>query len=167
MKLQEAINKYFSRDNIIDNICKYQLYYQIGLATVMLKSIQDLDEAHKKLSELDLQIDSNKVFESVHEIVLYLSNNDDFEEKFESHLRFTALAQMLNDFVDSDKELLNSKPFTDIIYEDIKNDTFFTDDMKQQFNIDYDAIIPTWEATISEEIANDIKSVVMEIFNKN
>ncbi|MCK5110644.1 MAG: hypothetical protein KAQ94_03910 [Arcobacteraceae bacterium] len=167
MKLEEAINKYFSRDSIIDSMCKYQLYYQIGLGNVVFLSTQDLEETQKKLEELNLQINSQKVFESMQEIVLHLSHNDDFEEKFESHLRLTALAQMLNDFIEADKGLIDSKPFADMIYEQIKDDKFFNDVMKEQFDNDYDFILATWEATITDEIASDIKDVVVEIFYKD
>ena len=166
MELQEAINKYFSRDNIIDSICKYQLYYQIGLGSVALKSIQDLEETHKKLKELDLKIDSQKVFMAIYEIILHLSSTNGLEKEFDSHLKFTALSQMLNDFIDADKELLNSKAFFDMVYEKIKNDTYFNYDMKQQFDADYKAILPSWKIAITDEIANDIKNGLMEIFNK-
>jgi len=167
MKLEEAINKYFSRDKLIDSICKYQLYYQIGLGSLALQSIQDLEETQKKLEELNLQIDSQKVFEAIHEIVLYLSHEEDFDEKFEGHLKFTALTQMLNDFVEADKDLIGSEHFSNMIYEQIKDDRYFTFEMKQQLDADYKVILPTWNATITDDIANDIKDVVVEIFAKS
>ncbi len=166
MELQEAINKYFSKDYLIDSICKYQLYYQIGLGNIAFESMQDLEEAFKKLNELDLQIDSQKVFESIHEIVLHLSHSEDFEDKFESHLKMAALAQMLNDFVEADTELIGSKHFAEMIYEKIKDDTFFTDKMKEQLDTEYQAMLPVWEMTITDKDASDIKDVVMEIFKK-
>lgn len=166
MKLEQAINKYFSKDSLVDSICKYQLYYQIGLGSLALQSIQDLQETQKKLEELNLQIDSQKVFAAIHEIVLYMHNEDSFDEKFEGHLKFTALTQMLNDFVEADKELLGSEHFSDMIYKQIKDDRFFTFDMKQQFDADYKVILPTWKVTITDEIASDIKDVVTVIFNE-
>ncbi len=33
MKTQDRINEKFLRDNLIDTIAKYQLYYQIALGT--------------------------------------------------------------------------------------------------------------------------------------
>ncbi len=166
MKLEETINKYFSRDKLVDSICKYQLYYQIGLGSLVLQSIQDLEEAHKKLIELDLQINSQKVFEAIHEIVLHLSNNDNIDTEFENNLKFTALTQMLNDFVEADKDLIGSEHFSNMIYNQIKDDKYFTYEMTQQFEADYKVIIPTWTETITEDIANEIKDVVTEIFDK-
>ncbi len=163
MKLKQTIEKYFSRDNLVDSICKYQLYYQLGLGNVVFQSTKDLEETHKKLEVLNLQIDSNKVFESIHEIVLHLSSQDDFDDKFDKHLRFTALAQMLNDFVEADKELLNSASFTDTVYEKIKDDSYFDDKMQEQFELDFEAIVPIWQKTITEEMAIEIKDVVLEI----
>jgi len=167
MKLQEAINKYFSKDSLVDSISKYQLYYQIGLGKVVYESIQDIDETHKKLEELNLQINTQAVFESIHEIVLHLSQGENFEEEFESHLRLSALAEMLNDFVEADKELLNAKDFADNIYDQVKKDTFFNDNMKEQFENDYDVVLANWDEVITDEHIEEIKSVVMEIFNKS
>ena len=166
MKLKQAIDKYFSQDKLIDSICKYQLYYQLGLGNIVFKTIKDLEETHKKLEELNLQIDSNKVFESIHEIVLHLSSQDDFDNQFDKHLRFTAFAQMLNDFVEADKGLINSQPFTDTVYEKIKDDSYFDSKMQEQFDLDFEAILPTWQNTITQDMADDIKDVVLEIIPK-
>ena len=164
MNLNETLDKYFTKEELIDSICTYQLYYQIGLGSLALQSIQDLEATHKKLKELNLQINSQKVFESIYEIVFNLHNTPDFEEKYKTSLKFTALSQMLNDFIKADKELVGSKHFSDMIYEKIKDDTFFTHEVKQQFNIDYKVILPTWKHTITDELANDIKDVVVDTF---
>ena len=166
MKLKQAIDKYFSKEKLVDSICKYQLYYQLGLGNIVFQTIKDLDKKKKKLEELDLQIDSNKVFESIHEIVLHLSSQDDFDDKFDKHLRFTAFAQMLNDFVEADKGLLNAQPFADTVYEKIKDDSYFDEKMKEQFELDFDAILPVWNDTITQEMAIEIRDVVLEIIPK-
>ncbi len=167
MKLEETINRYFSRDKLVDSICAYQLYYQIGLGSLVLQSIQDLEAAHKKLQELDLQIDSQKVFEAIHEIVLHQSHEDNFDSKFEGHLKFTALTQMLNDFIEADKGLIGSEIFGNSIYEKIKDDKFFTFEMGQQFDADYKLILPIWQETITEEVASQVRDVVTEIFKQD
>ena len=165
MNLKEAINKYFYKDNLINSICKYQLYYQIGLGNIVFESMQDIDETYKKLEELNLQINTQKVFESIHEIVLHLSQEEDFEEKFETHLRMSALAQMLNDFVEADNELIDAQPFADMIFEQIKNDTYFDEYMQEQFAEDYDSVFLNWEVIITDEVAKNVKDVVTEIFD--
>ncbi len=160
MKLQQTLKKYFSKESLINNICKYQLYYQIGLGNVALESIQDLEETYKKLDELNLQIDSQKVFESIHSIVLHLSHEDNFDEKFDSHLRMAALSQMLNDFAQADTELIGSQHYCDMVFEKIKDNTYFTQKMQEQVDEDFEFILPNWEAIITDDVVRDIQNTV-------
>ncbi len=165
MKLQDTIRKYFDREKLVDSICKYQLYYQVGLINVALESIQDLDETYKKLEELNLQIDTQTVFESIHSIILHLSHDKDFDEKFDSHLKMAALSQMLNDFAEADTELIGSKPYCDMIFEKIKEDTYFTNEMQEQVNSDYDYVLPSWDNIITDEVASEVHSSI-ELYGK-
>ncbi len=166
MKLQETINKYFNRENIIDSISKYQLYYQIGLVHVALKSTEDLDETYKKLDKLNLQINPQKVFESVYEIIVHMSNEDNFEEVFEKQLRLISLVQMLDDFINANKDIKDAKSFSDTIYEEIKNNKLFNEQMQQQFDNDYETVVSNWKLSITDAIATEIQGVVSEIFKK-
>lgn len=68
---------------------------------------------------------------------------------------------MLDDFIKSDKELLNAEPFRDIIQEKIQKDVFFTKMMQQQFDADYKSLIPSIQVAITENIAEDIKKVIV------
>lgn len=164
MELKEAIDKYFSKQQLIDSMCKYQLYYQIGLGAVVFESIQDADEAYKKLEELNLQIDTNRVFQTIHEILFHLSREDNFEEKFDTHLKFSALVHMLDDFIEADKGLIDFKPYADLVFEKIKDERFFDESMQEQFDNDYPIVLVTWEHAISDEVARNIKDVAAEIF---
>lgn len=166
MELEKIIDKYFSRDMIISNICKYQLYYQIGLGSLAYESMQDLEETLDKLDQLDLHIDSQRVFVSIYEIILHFGYNDDFDESFETYLKATALSQMLKDFIEADKELINPQPFEDMMIEKIKDDIFFTGKMQQQFDEDYKALLPSWKMTISADVANEIKNSIVDMYNK-
>ena len=53
------------------------------------------------------------------------------------------------------------------MYEKIQDDIFFTKTMQQQFEADYKAILPSIEATITEDIANDVKKIIEEMINTN
>ena len=166
MELNKAIDKYFSRNKLIDSICKYQLYYQIGLGNVALESFQDLQDTVKKLNELDLHVTSEKIIFSIYKIILRHSDDDNFEEKFDQYLKDAALTNMLDNFIKEDKDFVNSKPYKDMVLEKIKNDTFFNTNMKQQLELDYNAILPAMELNISEEIVNIIKNNITDMFNQ-
>ena len=160
MELDQSIDKYFSRENLLSTVTKYELYYQIGLGHAVYTSLQDTDETINKLSSLNLKIDTDIIFRTIFENVLHFSQHKDFDEKYEKHIKVKALSQMLTDFIKADEELLNSEQFADKIYEQIVNDTFFTQDMQKQFDDDYDELYNFWELTISKENTDAIKSAI-------
>ncbi len=166
MELQNAIDKYFSRDYLASSICKYQLYYQIGLGKLALESLQDLQETFEKLEELNLHLSTEQIIITIYKMILQLSHNANFEKMFDTHLKYTALVQMLSDFIKADKELINSKPFEDMIFESIQDDTFFDDIMQQQFDINYKAILPSVKLNITQETADSIKNNISEMFSQ-
>ena len=166
MELQEAIDKYFSRDNLAATICKYQLYYQIGLGKLALESLQDVEETFEKLEELNLHLTTQQIIIILYKMILQLSHNDNFEEMFDIHLKYTALVQVLDDFIKADNELINSKPFEDMIFESIQDGTFFDDIMQQQFDIDYKVIFPSVKQTITKSVADSIKNNISELLNQ-
>merc|ERR1711916_9025 len=99
MALKDQIEKYFSREKLLEIFVKYELYYQIGLGKMIYMTIQDLDETYQKISELDLKIESSIVINNVYFILLNYSHEENFDERFEYHIRSRALSQALNDFI--------------------------------------------------------------------
>lgn len=69
MELEQLINHYFSKEKLAESICKYQLYYQIGLGNVVLQSLQDLQETVEKIDELNLQVKSEHVIHVMSKII--------------------------------------------------------------------------------------------------
>jgi hypothetical protein len=167
MEINQILNKYLSKERLSDIICKYQLYYQIGLGNVALESLQDLQETVDKINQLNLQVRSEVIIDSLSHIIYLHKNNRNFDLDFEYYLRYTALTHMLDDFIKADKDLIHPEPFRDMMYEQIEEDVFFTKTMQQQFELDYQAILPSIKATITESIANDVKKIIVEMINTN
>ena len=167
MEINHILDKYLTRERLADIICKYQLYYQIGLGNVALESLQDLKETVDKINQLNLQVRSEVIIDSLSQIIYLHKDNANFDLDFEYYLRYTALVHMLDDFINADKELIHPEPFRDLIYEQIEEDNFFTKTMQQQFEADYKAILPSIVATITEEIAKDVKKIIEEMINTN
>lgn len=165
MNLEDAINKYFRRESLIDSVSRYQIYYQVGLGHLALKSMQDIDATLKKIEELNLQISTEKVFESIHRIMIHYSHNDNFDEQYNNYLKTEALTQMLNDFIQSDTELIGSEHFAAMEFEKIKNNTFFTQVMQDQFDYEYGNEMDVWEVAITDDVALQIKEVILDRFN--
>jgi len=162
METNEIIDKYFSRENLLDTVTKYELYYQIGLGHIVYSSLQDEDETIEKLKNLNLSIDTQIIFRTIYENVLHFAQQDDFDEKYDFHIRVKALSQMLSDFVKADEELLNPEPFADEIYKKILDDTLFTSEMEDQFDNDYVQLYSYWEETISQEITKSLQEAILE-----
>jgi len=164
MKIEEAIEKYYSKESLAKNICKYQLYYQIGLGNIVLESTQDLEETVQKIKELKLDVSSQMVITAIYDIIVEMCEQDDFEEVFDKQLRNLAFIQVLSDFVKADKELLNPKPFVQMIVDRIKEDKFFNYNMQEQFDVDLKVMLPSMMFNITEELSCEIKANMLEVY---
>lgn len=167
MEINQILDKYLSKERLSDIICKYQLYYQIGLGNVALESLQDLKETVDKINQLNLQVRSEVIIDSLSQIISSHQDDPNFDLNFEYYLRYTALVHMLDDFIKADKDLIHPEPFRDLMYEQIQDDVFFTKTMQQQFEADYKAILPSIAATITVDIAKDVKKIIEEMINTN
>ena len=157
MNLEQATQQYFTKDNIIDMLTQYELYYQISLGNYVYETLQDIDETNKKIDELSLRVDPNMEISNIFELILHYSHHEDFEDKFPYHLRTRALMHSLKDFVNADKELLGKDTYIEQKSKMILDDTYFTEDMKLQFESDYGIISDHYELTVTDEIVNKIK----------
>lgn len=161
MKLIEQINKYFQRDRLLDTFVKYELYYHIGLESFVYLSIQDLEETYKKIDELDLKIDSNIIINAMYYIIKQHLDNDDFDEKFDYYIRASAMSQALQEFAFKDEELNNPELFAERIHDEIFHDRIFNDTLKHRFDEEYDHVYASFSQTITDEIAEQIKEIVL------
>ena len=164
MTLKDQIEKYFSKEKLLEIFVKYELYYQIGLGKMIYMTIQDLEETYKKISELNLKIESSIVINNLYFILLNFSHEENFDERFEYHIRTRALSQALNDFINADEELNNPKIFADQIYQEIINDRFFDSHMRTQFDEQYDLVYVSFEPTFTSDFADRLKNSVISIY---
>lgn len=107
MDINQLIKKYFTRDNIVDMLTQYELYYQISLGLYVYETIQDVEETYKKLDELDLKLDIDRVLANIFEILVSFSKKENTEQTLYYEIRVRALIHALKDFVNNDKELLS------------------------------------------------------------
>lgn len=161
MTLIEQIEKYFEKEKLLDAFVRYELYYHLGLGRLVYLSIQDLDETYKKIEELDLAIDSNIVINTLYYILQQHYKNTDFDEKFDYYIRASAMSQALQEFAFKDEELNNPELFTEQMHEEIFNDRIFNEELKEQFDKEYDHVYAAFSQTITEDIANQIKETVL------
>ncbi|MGB3750503.1 MAG: hypothetical protein WA945_02970 [Arcobacteraceae bacterium] len=165
MNLNETIQEYFTRDSIIDMLTRYELYYQISLGSYVLETLQDIDETVKKLKELNLLIEIDTALSNIFEIILHNCYEEDFEDKFDYHLRCRALMHSLKDFINKDKDLLNSDDYSNDITQQILKDTYFKESMKLQLESDYNSLYHIYEQIVSEELSRTLAQNILKQIN--
>jgi hypothetical protein len=157
MNLQETIQQHFTKDNIIDMLTQYKLYYQISLENYVYETLQDMGDTHNKLDELRLELDTNIALSNIFEIILRHGHQDNFEEEFYFHLRKRALMHSLKDFVNGDEELLGKDKYIEQKTKAIANDIYFTESMKLEFESEYGMISENFEMLISDDMVDKIQ----------
>ena len=160
MNLNNTINVYLTRDSIVDILTRYELYYHISLGNFVLETLQDFDETINKLTELNLQIEVNRALSNVLEIVLNLGNKNDFEDRFEYHIRSRAITHALKDFINKDTELINTDDYIEEKTKAILNDTYFTETMKLQLESDYSSVFDYYDTVITDDMIEKIKKTI-------
>lgn len=153
----KVISQYFTRESILNILASYELYYQIALGNLVYETLQDIDETNKKLEELNLQPLPSVILSNVYDLILQMSHQEDFEKRFEYHVRHRATLQALKDFTTHDKELLQVNDYIQEKSELIKNDTFFTESMYLQFESGYLKLYDYFDLLYDESLTNQIR----------
>lgn len=146
------IKQYLDRDTLIDMLTRYELYYEIGLANYIYETIQDIEEAYKKLEELNLEVESDVALSNLIELILHYSHHENFEDILEFYIRSRALLHALKDFANKDKDLLNKESYIEQKTEQIMNDKYFTDSMKVQLESEYMDVVEKYELIVTDEV---------------
>lgn len=152
MNLNTHLLKYLTRDNLVDMLTKYELYYQISLGNYIYETIQDMEETMAKIKELDLRPSSNDMVSNYIEILHHFSYNEDFEEKEDYYIRTRALMHALKDFVNTDTELMHKKEYAEQKSEEIVHDRFFNESMRIQFESEYAFVHEEFDFFVNEEL---------------
>ena len=163
MTIEEQIKNQFGHDRIIENLAKYELYYQISLSHIVSQSEFDVKSTYKKINELSLDIDPETVFYTMIAIIRHIKETSDFEKEYLMELQKHASVHALEDYIKKDKELLNPETYLKTVVEEINNGSFFTQTMKKQFDSEYKISVNRWQNIIAEELSHEIKSKALGI----
>jgi len=158
MNLNETIEKYMTREFVVDMLTRYELYYHISLGNFVMETLQDYDETVKKLKELNLEVEVNVALATIVELIVHLYKTEKFEETFEYQLRSRAILKALKDFVNGDVELINSEDYISLKTEEIASDTYFKESMKVQLESDYTNVNEYYDLLITDEALRKIKN---------
>lgn len=159
---KEIINQ-FAYDNLITNLSKYELYYQISLEYLVQQTEFDKESALAKLEKMQLEVDPEHVFYSIIAITRSWKDFSTYKDKFDTELQKHASINALEDYVKNDPDLLHPEIFLDETIEKINNESFFNQKMKQFFDEEIDNILIRWQTIVPKDLAENIKSVALSM----
>ena len=148
MTLDDAYNKYLQPEQLILFLAKNELYYQISLSHCLSLTTFNRDDALEKMAELNLQVDTNTAYIVLKEIIERFSYQEDFENMIDEYIKIGACFQSLEDFIRSDKDLLNNHIFKENMTRIIENGTFFSTNLQKKFDEEIDESIRKWDLII-------------------
>lgn len=163
MTIEEHIKQEFEHEHIIENLSKYELFYQISLANIVSQSEFDVQSTYKKINELSLDIDPETVFYTILAVIRHMDNTDNFEEKFTKELQRHASVHAIEDYIKNDKELIKPEIFLQNTLEKINENKFFTENMQKQFDSEYKISLNRWKQIIAKELSSEIRTKALEI----
>lgn len=163
MTIEEHIKEQFEHEQIIENLARYELFYQISLAKIVSQSEFDVQSTYKKINELSLDIDPETVFYTILAIIRHFSDTKDFEKQYLRELQKHASVHAVEDYIKKDKELIKPEIFLQTILDTINDGTFFTEDMQKQFDSEYKISVNRWKQIIDEKLSTEIRSKALEI----
>lgn len=149
------IKNYFYKENIINNLAKYELYYQVTLGNLI--SITNTKDIHY---EIEFQL----ALGSIYELLKDLRTLNDESISFEEELKKQAAMDAVQYFANENLELLkNGEIEIENIVNHINDGIFFNEAMEVICDENLEYQVSKWKEIITEELASAILSSILEL----
>jgi hypothetical protein len=156
------INNYFQKDNIISNLGKYELYYQVTLGNLI--SITNT-------KDINYEIEFQLALGSIYELLKDLRTLNDESISFEEELKKQAAMDAVQYFANENLQLLkNGEIEIENIVNHINDGVFFNEAMEVICDENLEHQVSKWKEIITDELASAILSSILELekdANKN
>ena len=131
------MNKHFTRNEIINNLAKYELYYQVTLGNLISLT---------NTKEIDYEVEFQLALGSIYELLKDLKTLDDKSISFDDELRKQAAMDSVQNFANVNLEILKSGEIKiEKIVNHINDGLFFNEAMKVICDENLDEQIEKWE----------------------
>lgn len=149
------IENYFKDKEIIKNLGKYELYYQVTLGNLI-----SLTNA----KEMNYDIEFQLALGSIYELLKDLRDFDDKTISFDEELQKQAAMDAVQNFANENLELLkNGEIKIEKIVNHINDGIFFNEAMKVVCDENLEHQIEKWEKIITEDLAKAILESIKEL----
>lgn len=152
------IENHFSRENTINNLAKYEMYYQVALGSLV---------GETGTKEINHEIEFQFALGSIYELLKDLESYESEEISFEEELRKQSAMDAVQNFVNEHLELVKKGEIeVEPIINHINEGEFFNITMQQICDDNLDSQITKWQEIITEELSEAIMESLKELENK-
>ena len=143
------IYSYFSHKNIINNLAKYELFYQVSLGSI-------ISQTNSK--EIEFDIEFQYALGSIYELLQELKELDEVDDVlFNNELKKQASMDALQHFTNENIELVkNNKIDIENFIHQINEDVFFNTTMNKICEDNLEIQINKWEEMITPDLSEAI-----------
>jgi len=148
------IQEHFSREKIIDNLARYELFYQVALGSLIKTNSK----------EISFDIEFQLALGSIYELLKDIQGFENFNEIFETELSKQSAMDAVQNFVNENLEAVkNGELEVEEIINNINDNNFFNETMINICNENLDKQIQKWESIITTELALAIMQSLIEL----
>lgn len=148
------IESHFKKENIINNLAKYEMFYQVALGSLI-----GITKSNPINYEIEFQYALGSIYELIKDI-------ESFEEEinFEEELRKQSAMDALQNFVNENLELVKQGELNvENFVNHINDGQFFNEAMQEICDQNIDTQVLKWEAIITDELADSIMHSLKEL----
>lgn len=149
----------FSKNNIISNLAKYEMYYQVSLGSL-------ISDSNSK--DIDPTIELQYALGSIYELISQIIDDEKADEIFEIELQKQASMDALQTFANDNLEIIKEgKIKVEQIVNAINDGIFFNESMIEICNENLENQLIKWDELISDDLANKIYDSILQMQNEN
>lgn len=138
----------FSRKNIINNLAKYEMYYQVSSG----KLVKSTDS-----SEIKYEIELDLALGSIYEMIKDILGLENYAQIFNDELKKQSSIDSLQNFVNQNLEAVKNQEIKiETILNEINENKFFNQTMIEICEKNEKSQIIKWQQIITEELADNI-----------
>ncbi len=155
MNLEEE----FERNNLINNVSLYELYYQVALASIISKTEEN---------DISYEINLEQALSSLYELIMDIKDLDEADDIFEKELQKQAAMDAVQNFVNEHLELIKQKKVQiEPFINDINEGNFFNVAMIEVCNKQKYKQIDVWKNLITKDLSNQIMNSIHSLEAQN
>ena len=152
------IEKYFEKNKVIENLAKYEIYYQVSLGTLCSLTQNE---------NIDYNIELQYALGSIYELLKDLSSLENIYEIFEDELKKQAAMDALQKFAnDNLADVKTEKIEIEHFVHEINDNKFFNNIMTKICEENKKTQINKWQEIITDDLSKAIIESLNQLENK-